>query len=188
MKGDEKMTGYEFWVMLARKMAENEEKPLLPHQEQALWYNGDISDVFWEQVNSLESALKFLSDFYWFHNQRLNIKTMKVKAWRDDDVYNSFFAKLNIASKDSKQKKRALNTVVTVGELIYKATKKEQIKAMKKKEQGDVNPYQIFYSAFDEINYMDKSKNNSQVHEFFNQIKGKFLDIKSKGELSEKVA
>lgn len=186
MAGERKFTSYQDWVNLAREMAAKEQKALPWYQKQSLVYSRDITDVFGDQVTDLESASKFLSDFYLFHDQRLNNKTMKVKARNDDDVYNWFVSKLNIDSKDSNGQKRALKSVVTVGRLIDKAAKKEKDRAMK--EWKEVIPEQVFISAFDTVRHKDENENKNQVYELFDQLRGKFRKMKSKKDSNKKVA
>lgn len=146
---------YQDWVNLARAMQEQETKALPSYQEQALGYRRYISDVLWDQVNSMKDALQFMRDFSLCCDDR-SVRDKRVKDMPWKDIHKTFFAILNVDPKNSDGKEWSLKTVKLACDMIH------------------WTDMQDFFTALDETSL--KYQSNSQVHEFLKAVESSFIE------------
>ena len=146
---------YQDALDLAHKTAEEEKKALPWYQEQALGYRRYISDVLWDQINSMKDALQFMRDFSLCCDDR-TVRDRRVKDMPWKDIHKTFFAILNVNPKNSDGKERSLKTVKLACDMIHWTN------------------MQDFFTALDETSL--KYQANSQVHEFLKAVESSFIE------------
>ena len=156
MAGEKKISsGYQLGLDLAHKTAEEEQKALPWYQEQALGYRRYISDVLWDQINSMKDALQFMRDFSLCCDDR-TVRDRRVKDMPWKDIHKTFFAILNVNPKNSDGKERSLKTVKLACDMIHWTN------------------MQDFFTALDETSL--KNQGNRQVHEFLKAVESSFIE------------
>ena len=148
-------SGYQLGLDLAHKTAEEEKKALPWYQEQALGYRRYISDVLWDQINSMKDALQFMRDFSLCCDDRtVRDKRVKDRPWKD--IHKTFFAILNVDPEYSTGKEWPLKTVKAACDMIHGTT------------------MQDFFTALDVTS--KKNQTNKQVHEFLKAVESSFVE------------
>lgn len=155
---------YQDALDLAHKTAEEQKKALPHYQDMALWYERDMADILWEQVDNMESALQFMRDFALYCDKRL-ARDKRMKKLLREEMYGSFCSILNIAPEDSTGKKWPLKIVMTACSMIHWTTSQD------------------FFNALDTISTKDGF--SPKCHEF---LEAAYKWFKEKGYFWKKVS